>query len=330
MKQIIIKKNDSGQRLDKFLAKYMTKAPKSFFYKMLRKKNIVLNGKKAEGNEKLKENDEIKLFLSEDTIAGFQEKKLVEKKEYSFTVLYEDKNVLIVNKPVGVLSQRAEKRDYSLVEMILSYLLDTNVYTQEDLQHFLPSVCNRLDRNTSGIVVAGKSLTGLQQMAKLFHDRTISKYYSCIVAGQVKEQQKIRGYLLKEEKKNQVNIISETQYNQLTKKEQMDYVLIETEYYPISTSKEYTLLEVKLITGKTHQIRAHLASIGCPLLGDYKYGNRNINQIFKKQFGLEHQLLHAKRIIFPEMYGELEKLSLKEISCEEPELFLTIKKNLQL
>ena len=176
MQSIIVSKNEANQRLDKLLAKYLNKAPKSFLYKMLRKKNITLNGKKADGSEKLVESDEIKLFLAEETIAKFSE-VLVEEVEEGIQIIYEDENILLINKEVGMLSQKAEKSDVSLVECIITYLVQSNQLTKEELRSFKPSICNRLDRNTSGLVVAGKTLIGLQTMAELFKERTIDKYY---------------------------------------------------------------------------------------------------------------------------------------------------------
>lgn len=188
MRELTIQNNEAGQRLDKFLSKYMNRAPKSFFYKMLRKKNITLNGKKAEGKEILSAGDRVKLFLSDDTIRQFSEHR-----EYGIytarfegaagkpDIIYEDAHTLFMNKPVGMLSQKAKPDDISLVEYLTSYLLDTGQLTQESLRTFHPGVCNRLDRNTSGIVAAGKSLAALQQLSAMFHDRSIRKYYLCLV-----------------------------------------------------------------------------------------------------------------------------------------------------
>jgi 23S rRNA pseudouridine955/2504/2580 synthase len=312
VKEILITKNEAGQRFDKWLAKYMNKAPKSFFYKMLRKKNITLNTKKAEGNEKLNEGDVVRLFLAEDTIQSFREEVEVVVGCETLDVLYEDENVLLIHKPVGILSQRAEKDDISLVEMIISYLINKEQLTLAELETFKPSVCNRLDRNTSGLVVAGKSLAGLQEMAELFKDRSLHKYYRCLVKGEMKTGSNIKGYLVKDEKTNKVTV-SKTQPLGIDK-DQADY--IETQYEPIHAKNGFTLLEVLLVTGKTHQIRAHLASIGHPLVGDFKYGDKTINERFKKECGLTYQLLHAYRLEFPVMKGVCSKLSEKVFICE--------------
>ena len=311
MQSIIVSKNEANQRLDKLLAKYLNKAPKSFLYKMLRKKNITLNGKKADGSEKLVESDEIKLFLAEETIVKFSE-VLVEEVEERIQIIYEDENILLINKEVGMLSQKAEKSDVSLVECIITYLLQSNQLTREELRSFKPSICNRLDRNTSGLVVAGKTLIGLQTMAELFKERTIDKYYHCIVKGKVDQQQRIEGFLYKDEKTNKVSITNHAL-------EGADPIA--TEYLPLKTNGTYTLLQVKLITGKTHQIRAHLQSIGHPIIGDFKYGNRGVNEQMKKQFSLENQLLHAYCLRFPKVEGACSNLSGKEFIAARPVLF---------
>lgn len=325
VREITIVKNEAGQRLDKFLVKYLKKAPKSFFYKMLRKKNITLNGKKAEGAEKLIEGDIVRLFLSEETIEGFRESYQldvkVSKSVEKLDVLYEDSHVVIINKPIGILSQRAKETDVSLVELLIAYLLEMGSLKKEELSTFKPSVCNRLDRNTSGIVIAGKSLFGLQEMSARLQDRSLHKYYRCIVKGMMTKGARIEGYLVKDEKTNKVTI-SAKDLNEV------ESSYIETEYKPILSKNGYTLLEVLLITGKTHQIRAHLSSIGYPIIGDMKYGDETLNKKMQKQFGLKHQLLHSYRLEFPNLPQELEKLSNQKIIAPPPKLFQNIEKSL--
>ena len=185
MRMLYVSGQEAGQRLDKLLAKYMQLAPKSFIYKMLRKKNIKLNGKKAEGMEKLKEGDEIALYLADDTIDGFrqQETSAVElaMPEAGLDVVFEDEDILVINKPVGMLSQKADKGDVSLVEYISGYLVKNGTIDRTQSQTFRPGICNRLDRNTSGLVVAGKSIQGLQWMNQLFRERDLKKYYLCLM-----------------------------------------------------------------------------------------------------------------------------------------------------
>lgn len=318
MKEIIVKENEANQRLDKLLAKYLNKAPKSFIYKMLRKKNIKLNEKKADGSEKTKVGDSIKIFLSDETFEKFSEpvkvpvRRAEGKTEKSLSVIYEDEHILLVNKESGMLVQKAKPQDYSLNDVILEYLAEKGEVTQETLKTFKPSICNRIDRNTSGLVAAGKSLMGLQELSKLFKERTLHKYYRCYVAGNIRQPMKIQGYLQKNEKNNQVEIFCE---------EREGAKPIETEYIPIAWGKHTTLLEVKLITGRTHQIRAHLSFIGHPIIGDTKYGNKAMNDKYRKNCGISSQLLHAYRLEFPQMETELSYLSGREFVADVPKEF---------
>ena len=320
MKEIRIGENESGQRLDKFLLKYMSRAPKSFIYKMLRKKNITLNGKKAQGNEQLRQGDAVKLFLSDDTIGKFSETRAAGYAETELDILYEDKHTIFINKPAGMLSQKAAAEDVSLVEHLIAYLLKTGQISEEALATFRPSVCNRLDRNTSGIVAAGKSLAALQQLSAMFRERSLKKYYLCLVHGRVTEARRISGFLSKDERTNRVRVQRAGERRSPQKEE----ARIETEYRPLRSGDGVTLLEVHLITGKTHQIRAHLAAEGHPIIGDYKYGMRSVNDSFKKEYGLSTQLLHSCRLCFPECTGALSELSGREITAPVPDLFRRI------
>ncbi len=320
MKEIRIGENESGQRLDKFLLKYMSRAPKSFIYKMLRKKNITLNGKKAQGNEQLRQGDAVKLFLSDDTIGKFSETRTAGYAETELDILYEDKHTIFINKPAGMLSQKAAAEDVSLVEHLIAYLLKTGQISEEALATFRPSVCNRLDRNTSGIVAAGKSLAALQQLSAMFRERSLKKYYLCLVHGRVTEARRISGFLSKDERTNRVRVQRAGERRSPQKEE----ARIETEYRPLRSGDGVTLLEVHLITGKTHQIRAHLAGEGHPIIGDYKYGMRSVNDSFKREYGLSTQLLHSCRLCFPECTGALSELSGREITAPVPDLFRRI------
>ncbi len=333
MRKIVVSKNEAGQKLLKLLAKYLNTAPQSFLHKMLRKKNITLNGKKADGSELLRETDEVCLFLSEETILSFQgknadasmreEQKKTTKKPKGLSdirVVYEDEDVLILNKPAGVLSQKAVSEDYSVNEWVIDYLLEQGKLAKEELQTFRPGVCNRLDRNTSGLITAGKSLAGLQTLSALFKERTVHKDYLCIVQGSVKGASRLQGWLEKDARTNKVTV--ETKI----RSEEGSY--IETEYTPVVTNGRYTLLRVRLITGKTHQIRAHLASVGHPLLGDTKYGNRTENQLLRERFGLKYQLLHAAYLEFPKKMSFCETLEGEAFSAPVPKLFERIAKEL--
>lgn len=322
MKEMHITANEAGQRLDKLLAKYLNQAPKSFLYKMLRKKNITLNGKKASGNEKLKEGDCVRLFLSDETIEKFSVSRVTYTKE-TLSILYEDEQVLFINKPAGMLSQKAKETDESVVEHLITYLLKSAQMTEESLQTFRPSVCNRLDRNTSGIVAAGKTMAGLQTLSGAFKDRSLHKYYLALAAGSVEHPSYIKGYLWKNERTNKVTV---------TREPKKDALPIETRMRPLSYSGtgDCTLLEVELLTGRTHQIRSHLASIGHPIIGDAKYGSREVNEAYRKKYRVTSQLLHAWRIEMPSFEGELSYLSGLKLTAELPALFKKVIKGEKL
>ena len=346
MREVIISEREEGQRLDCYLEKYMPDAPKSFFYKMMRKKNIVLNGKKVSGSERIQTGDQIKLFLADETIEGFQSGKKVQEVDLGaqhlsqakrptngarqmpqvkrptngarqmpqvkrptngarqgkielqqghcdrnlppLQIVYEDAQFLVVNKPVGVLSQKADRNDRSIVEQITDYLADN---AADDT--FRPGICNRLDRNTSGLIVAGKTVRALQDMNKRFKDRTICKYYLCVVHGRVSKKQYLKGYLEKDSRTNKVTVRQQPGPNS---------VPIATEYLPLQQGmyqgESFTLLQVHLITGKSHQIRAHLASIGHPLVGDVKYSTKRASAFDREQLHQRVQLLHAWQLVF--------------------------------
>ena len=287
MQKFMVTPNEAGQRLDKLLFKYLNQAPKSFVYKMLRKKNIKKKKKKCDGSEKTAVGDEVTFWLSDDTIEKFRESRSFHRVESHFKVVFEDEDILAVNKPSGLLSQKAAPEDISVNEEAISYLLDHGVLTEKSLEVFRPSVCHRLDRNTSGLIIVGKSLAGLQRMSEVLKERTAKKYYLCLVEGVIRENAHIRGYLIKDGITNRVRV---------SEKEISGGHRIETCYEPVGDNGEYTLLKVELITGRTHQIRAHLAADGHAIVGDGKYGTEKINDIFRRRYHLKHQLLHSWRM----------------------------------
>ena len=296
MKEITISSLEAGQRFDKYLVKCLPNATKSFLYKMLRKKNITLNRKKAEDTDTKIRTDTRTAERSQHTSGKMSESagRRVKKQKVKLEVLYENNDILIINKPAGMLSQKAKKDDYSLVEAISDYLLESGALTKEQLRTFHPGICNRLDRNTSGIVVAGKSIYGLQTMTAAFKERTLHKYYLCIVKGNVEKRSRVKGYLYKNERTNKVTILQNA-----PKGKEKDILPIETEYIPVCANKQATLLKVNLLTGRSHQIRAHLSFLGHPLAGDEKYGDAAWNQYFRKKYNIRHQMLHAYQLDFP-------------------------------
>lgn len=330
MQEVIISKNEAGQRFDKFLGKYFKEAGSGFIYKMLRKKNIELNGKKATGNEKLNVGDSIRIFMADDTIAKFRGKPVavaMSSKKHNVSnnsnfdirdiIVYEDENILLVNKPAGILSQKASQSDTSINELLIEYLLMSDALTEEELSTFKPSVCNRLDRNTTGIITFGKTLAGIQELSKGFKDRSFDKYYLAVVWGRLDNKKKIDGYLVKDEVRNKVTITKSEPNNDKSG----EAAFIMTEYEPLKhgiisisdKKREITLLKIKLITGKTHQIRAHLSSIGHSILGDDKYGKKKDNLYIKKKYDIKYQLLHSYQLDFGNL-NETEYSSLKYLA----------------
>ena len=476
MKEVIITSALDGMRLDRMLQKYLSGATTSFLYKMLRKKNITLNGKKAAGNEKLSVGDSVRIWFSDETLekfldpafsseaketsagrsvggqdqgwmaaegysagnsaggqgqermaaeeysagnsAGDQDEERMAAKGYSAGnsaghqaqgrmaaetgtrsgretsgqvqpksgtlpgretsgrvqpkagtlpgretsgrvqpkadvksgrrepfpgagrqitaeglhtaagkfrkwIIYEDDHLVAVDKPGGILTQKSGPGDSSLNEYLIAYLLDCGQTTLPAITLCRPSVCNRLDRNTSGLVLAGKTQAGLRMLSAMFRERTAQKYYLCIAAGCVSEAQTIDGWLKKNPMTNQV-VLSRTP--------QEDSKKIVTRIRPLSYAtlhgkedQTVTLLEVELITGRTHQIRAHLSGIGHPILGDPKYGDPSINQLLKSGYHIRSQMLHAYRIVMPsKMEGPLSELSGREWHTRIPAEFVRV------
>lgn len=300
MQEFLISQNEAGLRFDKYLAKLLNKAPQSVIQKSLRKKNILLNGAKADGNVKTQVGDRVQVYMRDETITMFRDitKDAVSVREKSggkttahivpVPILYEDANILVLNKPAGLLSQNAKAGDVSVVDFVVDYY-SGKPHLENEL--FTPGICNRLDRNTDGLMLAGVSLSGLQELNRIVKDRSLQKYYLCIVEGKVTKPGVLNGFLRKDARNNKVYISQDAD----------EGAAIETEYEPLAYNERYSALKVHLITGKTHQIRAHLASIGHPLVGDSKY---NANSKKKGR-----PLLHSWQMHFPEMTGALGYLS---------------------
>ena len=288
MKQLTIGKNDAGQRLDKFLQKNLPNLPQSLLYKYIRKKRIKVNGKRAEISTRLSVGDVLDLYINDE----FFEKP---EPTYDFlhagtnlNILFEDENVLVLDKPVGLLAH-PDNREYvdTLIGRVKRYLYEKGEYDPDAEQSFTPALVNRIDRNTGGIVLAAKTAEALRVLNQKMKDREIHKFYLCAVHGTPNpEKGLLKGYLWKDEKKNRVYVYKDYRPGAKT---------IETKYRVLKSAENMSLVEVELLTGRTHQIRAHFASIGCPLVGDGKYGN---NQNNRKQGGRRKQFLYSYKTVF--------------------------------
>lgn len=277
MKQIVVDERFSKERLNKYLSGILPNASMGFIYKMLRKKNIVLNGRKAQGNELLSAGDEIKIFFSDDTFDKFSRKEAVTIADAKpLTVLYEDNDVIAVHKPAGLLSQSDRAGGDCVNARILSYLAKKNELPSD----FTPSIVNRLDRNTSGLVLAGKTYQGVRTLTEEIRTRKVIKTYKCICVGRFEEHKTVTAFL-KEIPGNQVEIYD----NEVAGSRK-----IITEFIPETQLNGYTLLTVILHTGRKHQIRAQLSALGHPVVGDPKYGH-----------GRGIMYLHAYSVEIPEI-----------------------------
>ncbi len=284
MKIFSIEKNDAGQRLDKFLSKAVKSMPPSLMYKSIRTKKIKVNRKRAQVNQILIEGDTVQLFLPDELFNNSCKNKnlLLAHISPSFSVVYEDENILLVDKPAGLQVHSDDKEDTNtLITQILAYLFKKGEYNPASEKSFAPALCNRIDRNTAGIVIAAKKASALREINQLIKERKLTKKYICAVHGIMERKSDILSdFYVKDEKNNTVKIFKNKIPNSKS---------VKTGYKVLCETDNDSLLEVELFTGRTHQIRAHLASIGHPLLGDGKYG---INKEEKK-LGYKFQALYS-------------------------------------
>ncbi len=312
MKEITITKDIAKQRVDRYIKKYLDRATLSFIYKMIRKKNITVNGKKVSEDYFLEEGDILQLFLSDETIEKFQTKKSKRRARSRLDIIYEDENILVINKPAGLLSHSTRKGDFekNIVDSLIEYLIEKGEYIPRLQNTFTPAIINRLDRNTSGIIVAAKNYQTLKALNKAMREQEIKKYYYTIVQGRVKGQRNEKAFLSKiESKRNRVKI------NQPGGDEKE----IQTIFRDVKGSANYTLLEIDLVTGRTHQIRAHLAHLKLPVVGDRKYGNPAVNRKFLEKYQVEDQLLHCGTMILSGLEGDLAYLNGRRFEAKVPE-----------
>jgi 23S rRNA pseudouridine955/2504/2580 synthase len=282
MKEIIIGENDAGQRLDKFLTKAFPSLPPGMLYKAIRKKDIKINGKRAFGDTLTHLHDNIKIYINDEFLV---KKSAVNYERSDIDIVYEDDNIILINKPCGLVVHEDDAGSTdTLIGRLLGYLIKKGEYDPENENSFVPALCNRLDRNTSGIVIAAKTAQALRDMNENIKRREIKKFYLCVTVG-IPPEGEFTAYHIKGD--TLVKIFDREVEG--SKRIVTRFKVIKT----FNTEPVTTLVEAELITGRTHQIRAHLAHLGFPLLGDGKYGKNIIN----KKFHVKTQLLHAYSII---------------------------------
>ncbi len=294
MKEIVVTNEYINVRIDKIVLKVLKNVTKGFIYKMYRKKNIVLNNKKITGKELLSEGDVITFYFSDETFDKFSKTELIDVKKNQNSnsyndeikplkkdlIIYEDIDLIVYNKESNMLSQ-SNGRDHHLMECYEAYIKKYNLAT--DLLSSY-GVCNRLDRNTTGTILIGRNPKSLRLINACIKEGRVQKLYHAIIVGNLNEDLELKGYLNKKSTRNKVVVTTDAKGD-----------FIHTLVYPIKSdnNNKYTLVEVEIKTGKSHQIRAHLASVGYPLIGDGKYGDKKVNDFFRKQYGIRYHMLHS-------------------------------------
>jgi 23S rRNA pseudouridine955/2504/2580 synthase len=316
MQTIVITENEENQRLDRFLKKYLRAAPLSLIYRFIRK-DVKVNGKRTAIDTVLKAGDAIEIYLDEERIAGLLRDRKAPAAVKQFKVVYEDDNVLIVSKPAGLLTHGDEQeKSHTLANQVLGYLLENGSYDAAAARSFTPSPVNRLDRNTSGLVIFGKNPKAIRDLNNMIkHKGEVEKYYLTVVKGDLTAALSLKDRILKDESSNRVTVLPEGgEAGRLS----------ETHVRPVRALNGYTLAEVRLVTGRPHQIRAHLADAGYPVIGDRKYGDPKANRRAASRFGLNNQFLHACRITIKTGRESLEYLSGQTFECALPDNYAEI------
>lgn len=311
MKEVRISENDGNQRFDRFLRKYFENAPLSVIQKNIRKKNFKINDKRAKKDDFVYHNDIVKMYIKDEDYDKWITKIDYKPSDFDLDIVYEDKNIIIMDKKPGLLTHSSSKKDYgnNLVDNMLQYLYKTKSFDMSD-RTFKPAVVNRLDRNTAGLVIGAKNAESLRRLNKGVRENKIDKFYLTIVKGFVEKEFSIDTLISKNKNRNRV-------------RKSKDGKRIKTNFKPLDTNGKFSLIECELITGKTHQIRFSLKENSTPIIGDRKYGDRSTNQKLEK-FGVNNQILLAYKLRFSKIEG-LEYLEGKEFYSRRKESLLKLK-----
>lgn len=317
MRHITIDENKKDQRLDRFVAKLMPKMGKNKIQKLIRTKKIKVNKKRATPDYILKEKDTVNIYIYDELIEKYRDNKVYTANDFNLDIIYEDDNIIIIDKPSGRLSHAASPKDYgnNIVDMMTAYLIKTKAFVPDKSSTFSPAIVNRLDRNTQGLILGAKNYESLKYFNELFRKRDLNKLYEALVLGKLNP-----GTIdLALEKNEDTNLsrIKASGKKSLTK------------ILSVEDMGRYSLVKIDLLTGRTHQIRAHLSHINKPIIGDNKYGNRRINSYFKEKYGLNHQLLHAYKLTFPDEMQKYSYLEGKSFISKRSEEFENIVNDLK-
>ncbi len=316
MREFTIDSKESGQTLEKYIRKLLVNASLSFIYKTFRKEDIKINGKRAKKEAVVHEGDKVSIYISEDAFLSFLKSETIIPNEYIKPwIIYEDNNILIVNKPKGILVVDDRSEEKSLTDMVLEYLCFKGEYDPMASPTLRPGPAHRLDRNTSGLVVFGKNILALQALLLMMKDKSaLKKKYYALVKGIVDEPGMVDVPLYKDSKNNTVYVSSLEAGGKRA----------QTRYVPLSYHGNYTLLDVTLLTGRTHQIRVHMAYISHPVIGDSKYGDFELNKLFKDEYHLHSQFLEAYELTFTSPPETLEYLKGRTFTAPMDEDYVQI------